>query len=85
MQETTIENIEARLEKLSIFELRQTARAVGVDCPAAGTKAEVKAKIIAIANGEGNPKASEKCTLTDYADKELVKDIQSYRESIIGK
>ncbi len=34
MQEITIENIEARLVKLNIFELRQTARAVGVDRPA---------------------------------------------------
>ncbi len=81
----TIENIEARLKKLTIFELRQTARAVGVECPTAGTKAEVQAKIIAIANGETNPVSSENRALTDYADKELVKDIQYYRESIIGK
>lgn len=34
MQEITIEDIDVRLKKLTIFELRQTARAVGV-CPAA--------------------------------------------------
>lgn len=85
MQEITIENIEARLEKLTILELRQTARAVGVKCPAAGTKAELRAKIIAIANGEDNPVPCENLKFVEYADKELVKDIQAYRESIIGK
>ncbi len=85
MQEITIENIEARLEKLTILELRQTARAVGVKCPAAGTKAEVRAKIIAIANGEDNPVPCENCTLVEYADKKLVEDIQAYRKSISGK
>lgn len=85
MQEITIENIEARLNKLSILELRETARAVGIDCPAAGKKAEVRAKIIAIANGKANPVPNENHTITDFVDKELVKDIQSFRASIIGK
>ena len=44
MQEITIENIEARLKQLNIFELRQTARAAGVECAAAGKKSEVQAK-----------------------------------------
>ena len=43
MQEITIENIEARLIELSIFELRQTARAVGVERAADGKKSEVRA------------------------------------------
>lgn len=34
MKDITIENITARLEQLTILELRQTARAVGVERPA---------------------------------------------------
>lgn len=85
MQEVTIENIEARLEQLSILELRQTARAVGVACPAAGTKSEVREKIIAIANGIDAPVTLKKSVLADCADEQLVKDILTFRESIIGK
>ncbi len=84
MQEITIENIEARLKQMNIFELRQTARAVGVARPALGKKAEVQARIIAIANGTADPVPCENRLGFDGADKELVKDIQSYRESIIG-
>ena len=78
MQKITIENIEARLEELNIFELRQTARAVG-------KKSEVRAKIIAIANGTAEPVPIENRKFCEQADKKLVKDIQTYRESIIGK
>ncbi len=85
MQEITIENIEARLKQLNIFELRQTAREVGVDRPAADKKDEVRAKIIAIAKGKVEPVPIENSKFCEYADKELVKDIQAYRESIIGK
>ena len=84
MQEITIENIEARLKQLNIFELRQTARAAGVECAAAGKKSEVQAKIIAIANGtvEPVPVPPEKRKFCEYADKGLVKDIQAYRKSL---
>ncbi len=85
MKEITIEDINARLEQLLIFELRQTAREVGVECPAAGTKAEVREKIIAIANGTAEPVPYEKKGHTDLADKKLVKDILAYRKSVIGK
>lgn len=85
MQEITIENLEARLKQLNIFELRQTARAVGVDFPAAGKKSELQAKVIAIAKGKAEPVPIENSKFCEYADKELVKDIQAYRESIIGK
>ena len=85
MQEITIENIEARLEGLNIFELRQTARAVGVERAADGKKSEVRAKIIAIANGTAEPVPVENRKFCEYADKKLVKDIQAYRASIIGK
>lgn len=85
MQEITIENIEARLEELNIFELRQTARAVGVERAADGKKSEVRAKIIAIANGTAEPVPVEDRKFCEYADKGLVKDIQAYRASIIGK
>lgn len=85
MQEVTIENIEARLEQLSILELRQTARVVGVACPAAGTKSEVRKKIIAIAHGIDSPVALKNSMLTEYADEQLVKDIFTFRESRIGK
>lgn len=84
MDKISIEDIEARLEKLSIFELRQTARAVGVDCPAAGTKAEVRKKILAIAKGTATPISSEIPTLTEFADKALVEDILAFRESAIN-
>jgi len=85
MQEITIENIEARLAELSVFELRQTARAVGVDFPAAGKKSELQAKVIAIAKGKAEPVPIENRKFCEYADKGLVKDIQAYRKSIIGK
>lgn len=85
MQEITIENIEARLVKLNIFELRQTARAVGVDRPATCKKAELQAKVIAIAKCEAEPVPTENRKFSEYAGKALVKDIQAYRESIIGK
>ena len=85
MQEITIENIEARLIELSIFELRQTARAVGVERAADGKKSEVRAKIIAIANGTAEPVPIENRKCCEYADKKLVKDIQTYRGRIIGK
>lgn len=85
MQKITIENIESRLEELNIFELRQTARAVGVECAADGKKSEVRAKIIAIANGTAEPVPIENRKFCKQADKKLVKDIQTYRESIIGK
>ncbi len=85
MQELTIENIETRLEQLTILELRQTARAVGVACPAAGKKSEVREKIIAIANGTATPVPNEKSPLTEFADKDLVKDILTFRNSKIGK
>lgn len=85
MQKITIENIEARLEELNIFELRQTARAVGVERAADGKKSEVRAKIIAIANGTAEPVPIENRKCCEYADKKLVKDIQTYRGSIIGK
>lgn len=85
MQEITIEDIEARLAELTIFELRQTARAVGVERPAAGEKAEVLKKIIAIANGTTEPVPVENRKFCEYADKKLVEDIHAYRASIIGK
>lgn len=85
MQELTIENIEARLEQLTIFELRQTARAVGVERPAAGKIAEVREWIIAIANGTAIPVPCEKKMGTKFADKKLVNDILAYRKSKIGK
>lgn len=85
MQEITIENIEARLKELNIFELRQTARAVGVERAAEGKKSDVRAKIIAIANGTVEPVPVENRKFCEGADKKLVKDIQAYRASIIGK
>ena len=85
MKEITIENIEARLKELTIYELRQTARAVGVERPAADKKADVVNKILAIAKGEVDPVSiPDNPILTQSADKKLVKDIQSYRESILG-
>lgn len=84
MQELTIENIEARLEKLPIFELRQTARAVGVVCAAAGTKADLRRKVIAIANGTVNSVPCENPAGTRFANEELVKDILALRESRNG-
>lgn len=85
MQELTIKNIDARLEQLTILELRQIARAVGVACPAAGEKSELRKKIIDIANGTTTPVKNEKSLLTEFADKELINDILTYRGSIIGK
>lgn len=84
MNEITIENIKARLGELTIFELRQTARAVGVSRSADGPKAECIKKIVAIAKGEENPVPVEDRKFCEYADKGLVKDIQSFRESILG-
>lgn len=84
MQDITIENIKTRLEKLTILELRQTARAVGVDCPAVGKKSELREKIIAIANGTDTPVAREDSRAIEFVDEELVKDILAFRKSIIG-
>lgn len=85
MQELTIENIAARLDQLTILELRQTAKAVGVACPAAGKKSEVREKIIAVANGTDTPVAHGESLLLGFADKELVKEILTCRQSTIGK
>lgn len=85
MQEITIENISARLEQLTIFELRQTARAVGVAHAAAGNKADIRRKVIAIANGTAKPVPFENPAGTQFANGELVKDILTFRESKIGK
>lgn len=82
MQELTIGNITARLEQLTILELRQTARAVGVERPAADKKAEVLKKIIAIAKGTATPVPCENPVGTQYADEELVKDILAFRERV---
>lgn len=85
MKEITLENIEARLNELNIFELRQTARTVGVIRPAEGRKSECIQKVIAIAQGETEPLPLEERKQWFYEDKELVKDILAYRESVIGK
>ncbi|MCM1234306.1 MAG: hypothetical protein NC489_29735 [Ruminococcus flavefaciens] len=85
MQKVTIEDIEARLEKLTIFELRQTARAVGVAHAATGTKVDVRRKVIAIANGTTKPVPCENPTGTRFANEALVKDILAFRESKISK
>mgnify|MGYP001067444653 CR=1 FL=1 len=85
MQEITIENIEARLGELTILELRQTARAIGVERPAACKKAEVVKKIIAIAEGKAEPVFIGNTKFGELAGKGLVQDIQTYRDSIIGK
>ncbi len=85
MKEINIEDIVARLEQLTILETRHTARAVGVERPAEGKKAEVREKIIAIANGTAEPVSCDNKVLTQFADKKLVKDILAYRKSIIGK
>ena len=84
MDKISIEDIETRLEKLSTFELRQTARAVGVDCPASGTKAEVREKILAIAKGTASPVVNENAKGTEFADKALVELILAFRESTIN-
>lgn len=85
MKEITLENIEARLEQLTILELRSTARLLGVESPAVGKRTEVLEKIIAIANGTANPVPKDDSKLTDFADKKLVKDILAYRKSVIGE
>lgn len=85
MQKLSIENIAAHLEQLTILELRQIARAVGVACSVDGKKSEVRKRIIALANGTGTPVAHGKSPRSEFADKGLVKDILAYRESIIGK
>ncbi|MDE7082482.1 MAG: hypothetical protein K2O89_02105 [Clostridia bacterium] len=85
MKEIALENIIERIDQLTIFELRQTARAVGVYPVADGTKTKVKERMVAIANGTAEPVPCEKKVLTDCADKQLVKDILEYRKSIIGK
>ncbi len=85
MKDITIENITARLEQLTILELRQTARAVGVERLADGKKSEVRERVIAIANGTATPVQNEDDRATQFADKKLVKDILAYRESVIGK
>lgn len=84
MKEITIEGIKARLEQLNIFEIRQTARAVGVERPAADKKDAVLKKIIAIAKGTATPVPYENSVGTQFADEELVKDILAFREKISG-
>ncbi len=85
MKEITIEDIEARLGELLIFELRQTARAVGVLRPAEGKKFECIKRIIEIAKGEVEPVPCENPVGTKMANKQLVKDILDYRKSVLGK
>ncbi len=84
MKDITIENIKARLEQLTILELRQIAREVGVERPAADKREAVIKKIIAIANGTTEPVEHEKSPLDEMVDKRLVKDILAFRKSILG-
>lgn len=59
MEKITIEDIKARLEQLKIFELRHTARAIGVERPTAYKRDALLVKIIAITSGTDTPVACE--------------------------
>ncbi len=85
MEEKTIDDIKARLEQLKIFELRQTARAIGVERPAAYKRDALLVKIIAITSGKDTPAPCESTVGTLFADEQLVKDILAYRKSKIGE
>ncbi len=50
-----LKDVEERLEKLNIYELRQVARAVGVHRPADGKKSRVIEEILGIASGNTAP------------------------------
>lgn len=84
MQESRIlQDITERLEKLSIYDLRQVARAVGVKRPADGKKSRITEAILGIAQCQIAP---EPPTLrgappkSQAYDEQLVADIKSCRE-----
>lgn len=84
MQDSRIlQDVAKRLEKLSIYDLRQVARAVGVKRPADGKKSRVSEAILSIATGETAP---EPPTLrgappkSQAYDEQLVADIKTCRE-----
>ena len=55
MNELSIEDIKARLDQLKIFELRHTARAIGVERPTAYKRDALLVKILAITSGTDTP------------------------------
>lgn len=52
--------LEQKLQKASLMDLRQVARALGVKRPAEGKKERIISEILAIARGETDPSASSK-------------------------
>ena len=85
MNELSIEDIKARLDQLKIFELRHTARAIGVERPTAYKRAALLVKILAITSGTDTPVPCESTVGTLFADEQLVKDILAYRKNKIGE
>lgn len=84
MQDSRIlQDVTERLERLSIYDLRQVARAVGVKRPADGKKSRVTEAILSIAQGLTAP---EPPTLrgappkSQAYDEQLVADIKACRE-----
>lgn len=85
---TMLEDIKSRLDKKTIHELRQVARAVGVFRPADGKKGRIIDDMLAIAAGEINPaprSARGAPPKSIEYDRQLVADIERCRELSLSR
>lgn len=82
-----LSGVRAKIEKLSIYELRQVARAVGVDRPAVGKKSRVTEAIMNIACGTVSPIPQSRRGAppkSSAVDEELVDEINRCRARALG-
>ncbi len=83
-----LKDVEERLEKLNIYELRQVARVVGVHRPADGKKSRVVEEILGIASGEIEPiEQSHRGAppKSQQYDEKLVADITACRKAHLSQ
>lgn len=83
-----LKDIEKRLEKLNIYELRQVARAVGVHRPADGKKSRIEEDILGIASGAVTPIEQSRRGAppkSQQYDEKLVADINACRKAHLSQ
>ena len=86
MSDKILADIEARLNKLNIFEMRQIARYFGVNKPAESKKEQLISEVLDIAQAKTSPKEPSKVGAPPKSksyDEELVADIETCRRYYI--
>ena len=82
MSDKILADIEARLNRLGIYEMRQIARYFGVSKPAESRKEQLIFEVLEIARAKASPKAPSKVGAPPKSqsyDQELVADIEACR------